>query len=270
MLLLLAPGAFADTRRGKAPPGTPPGAPGAPSPQIQSPFLGLLTEPVPDGKPHAGEGVAVLSVLAGTPAELARIQEGDIVISVGGRPVPDPESFLRAGAALPFDTPASLSLLRGENAVTATLTPTRRSVLTSISADAAQALVERAYVEIKLAAAPRPSTSSPGASLSTPDAASGPGFLGVQVADNPNGPSLEEQGIPRGAMVRDVIPGSAAQGAGIIPGDVITWASGRPVNGAADLTSMVAGMPSGTQVEISVQRGDQQLTLSATLAARNR
>jgi S1-C subfamily serine protease len=88
----------------------------------------------------------------------------------------------------------------------------------------------------------------------------------------------------RGALVVDVTPGSPADKAGLhgsdrqveidgesvrVGGDVVTAINGQPVNGFDDLVAhLVRSTEIGQTVKLTVLRGGQEETISATLVAR--
>lgn len=84
------------------------------------------------------------------------------------------------------------------------------------------------------------------------------GYLGVSTADPTDG--------SRGATVASVAAGSAADQAGIRPGDLITHVGGKAVDGAAALASAVRSHQPGETVELKVVRGGDERTVRATLA----
>jgi S1-C subfamily serine protease len=92
-------------------------------------------------------------------------------------------------------------------------------------------------------------------------------YLGVEVTDET---SQEQQAyglVPAsGALVVSVVAGSPAHAAGIETGDVIVSFNGKAVTSAQGLTNDVQALPSGTSVRLGLYRGQQKLTLSATLA----
>jgi S1-C subfamily serine protease len=51
-------------------------------------------------------------------------------------------------------------------------------------------------------------------------------------------------------------------------GDVVTAVNGNPIGGADDLTTAISSAKPGEKVELTVDRGGNQLTLTATLATR--
>lgn len=98
----------------------------------------------------------------------------------------------------------------------------------------------------------------------------------------PVNPELaEEVGLPvtSGILVQKVYPGTAAEEAGLRPavqrpggewvgGDVITAIDGRALRDVAQLQSYLASRRVGDRVRLTVRRGDQTLTVEATLTAR--
>ncbi len=81
--------------------------------------------------------------------------------------------------------------------------------------------------------------------------------LGVSIADA--GRIAAETGLdlPRGAYVGRVHPGSAAEAAGLRPGDVIVQLAGQPVNDDRDVHRIVGGLRSGTVVDAAIWRDGQ-------------
>lgn len=70
----------------------------------------------------------------------------------------------------------------------------------------------------------------------------------------------------RGALIAAVEPGSAAEAAGLRPGDLVVEIDGRQVTNGADLRNRVGLLRVGTTVELTVIRNASRLTLRATLA----
>ncbi len=91
-------------------------------------------------------------------------------------------------------------------------------------------------------------------------------YLGVEVTDET---AQEQQAyglVPAsGALVVSVVAGSPADTAGIRTGDVIVRFDGKAVTSAQGLTNDVQALSSGTKVPLTLYRGQQKLTLSATL-----
>lgn len=72
----------------------------------------------------------------------------------------------------------------------------------------------------------------------------GTAFLGIQV----QGSAVGATGA--GVLVAGVIPGSAAAGAGLVPGDVITAADGQTIDTADQLTSLLGSRQPGDTVTL--------------------
>jgi S1-C subfamily serine protease len=81
---------------------------------------------------------------------------------------------------------------------------------------------------------------------------------------------LERLAITRtdGAFVVNVLPGSGADDAGLEPGDVIVAVDGEAVADAAGLTDVIAALDPGQRIEVTVERGGEEETFTATLGSR--
>lgn len=94
------------------------------------------------------------------------------------------------------------------------------------------------------------------------------GLLGVQV-----GPVNREMAEalnldrPIGALVNEVNEGSAADKAGIQPGDVILSFDGVTVESSGDLPPLVGSNPPGTEAKVEVSRNGKEKTLTVVLDA---
>jgi S1-C subfamily serine protease len=71
----------------------------------------------------------------------------------------------------------------------------------------------------------------------------------------------------RGATVTEVLAGTAAERAGVRPGDVVVRIEGSRVDGTADLVYEVGRRAPGDVVELRVRRGDERVSLRVTLDA---
>ena len=91
-------------------------------------------------------------------------------------------------------------------------------------------------------------------------------YLGVEVTDETPQEQAAYGLVPSsGALVVSVVSGSPADMAGILTGDVIVDFNGKAVTSAQGLTNDVQGSPSGSTVRLTLYRGQQKLTVSATL-----
>jgi len=94
------------------------------------------------------------------------------------------------------------------------------------------------------------------------------GLLGVQVgAVTREMAEALDLDRPVGALVNDVTEGSAAEKAGIQPGDVILKFDGTTVEAWSDLPPLVGSNPPGTKAEVLVSRNGKEKKFNVTLDA---
>jgi serine protease Do len=74
----------------------------------------------------------------------------------------------------------------------------------------------------------------------------------------------------RGALVTEVESGSAAERAGLRPGDVIVGYDGRAVHGPEELAALVAKTSPGRSVDVSVVRAGARRPVRVTLGKLTR
>lgn len=84
-------------------------------------------------------------------------------------------------------------------------------------------------------------------------------LLGVETGQDP-------EGRP-GALVLNVVSGSAADDAGILTGDLLVGIDGRSTTGGAQLRAQVIGSPPGTTISLDVIREGQRTEVMATLGS---
>ncbi|HSQ37083.1 MAG TPA: trypsin-like peptidase domain-containing protein [Acidimicrobiia bacterium] len=71
-----------------------------------------------------------------------------------------------------------------------------------------------------------------------------------------------------GALISGITTGSPADEAGLQVGDLITEYDGQTIESFTDLGAAVRGSRPGDRVTLTVQRGDQEITVEATLGER--
>jgi serine protease Do len=69
---------------------------------------------------------------------------------------------------------------------------------------------------------------------------------------------------PAGVIVASVTPNSPAAKAGLKPGDIILSADGKPVKTVHDLPRLVAAMPPGQKLEMTLRRSGKEMNVAAT------
>ncbi|MGH8765865.1 MAG: DegQ family serine endoprotease [Burkholderiales bacterium] len=94
------------------------------------------------------------------------------------------------------------------------------------------------------------------------------GRLGVTI-QNVNQALAQSFGLdkPQGALVATVVPGSAADKAGLKTGDVIVSIDGKDIVNSTDLPAAVADKAPGSQVKLALVRKGERREISATLGA---
>ena len=95
-------------------------------------------------------------------------------------------------------------------------------------------------------------------------------FLGVQPTEVT--PEIARQfklSVTSGALVQEVVPGSAAAKAGLKAGDVIVSLAGKPVRSVEDLLAALRQHEPGDRVSVMVVRDSERMDVEATLAGRS-
>jgi serine protease Do/serine protease DegQ len=95
------------------------------------------------------------------------------------------------------------------------------------------------------------------------------GLLGVSISDF-NAETAKAYGVEarEGALVQEVVSGSAAEKAGVQVGDVIVAVDGKTVRSAAELRTTIGVKRSGDKVALDVLRDGKRRTLTAALDER--
>lgn len=94
------------------------------------------------------------------------------------------------------------------------------------------------------------------------------GQLGIEVQDM-NGEVAHNAGLHpnEGALVRQVLPGSAAEQAGILAGDIIVRLNSKAIQSAADVKNIVGNAQIGEKVYMTVLRAGKPRNITLTLTA---
>src|SRR5580704_9623505 len=199
---------------------------------VKRPWLGAkLQEVTPEIAESLGlkrpSGALVASVTADGPAARAGIKTGDLLVSVDGVTIEDPNAFDYRFATKPLGGEAKIGLMRQGKEVVATVP--------------LQALPDtpRNAVEIR--------ARSP--------------FLGVSVANL--SPALADElrldSQTQGVVITNVANGSAAQSLGFQKGDIVVSVNGQAIAKSADLERIASA--GGRQWRITILRGGQQISV---------
>jgi len=92
------------------------------------------------------------------------------------------------------------------------------------------------------------------------------GYLGVMISNIDSG-KAKLYGIDHGVLINKVEPKSAAEKAGLKPGDIIVAVDGVKVTNAGELRNQIAFKGPNAKVAIKVYRNGQYITLNAKLKA---
>lgn len=96
------------------------------------------------------------------------------------------------------------------------------------------------------------------------------GRLGIDIQDlTPDVAEALKLGELRGALIASVEPGSAAAKAGLRTGDVVTAINDRPVHGATDLRNRIGLTPVGSEIHVTVKRGDGERVIPITITSED-
>ena len=172
-------------------------------------------------------GIVLQRVEAGSPAEKAGLQSGDVITSVNGKPVHNGNDLVNPIASTPIGSAVHVTYLRDKKEHDASITV----------ADRTKIFPDR--------------TVNGGGNDNGPT----PAEFGLR---------LEDLGTDRarragyenmkGALVTAVDPASFAEDVGFTRGDVITEVNHAPVNSVAEYRRAVAGLKAGQDVLFKVQR----------------
>jgi serine protease Do len=96
------------------------------------------------------------------------------------------------------------------------------------------------------------------------------GFLGVGIQDltPEKAPFFGLEKDTKGVLIPEVTKDSAAEKAGLKPGDIVIELNGKPVEEAKELQGRVAALKPDTKVELVILRDGKRETITATLSER--
>jgi Do/DeqQ family serine protease len=199
---------------------------------VKRPWLGAkLQDVTPDIADSLGlkrpSGALVASVVADGPAARAGIKTGDLIVSIDGTTVEDPNAFGYRFATKPLGGNAQIGLVRQGREMTLPI--------------ALQSLPDTPTQEIEI------KSRSP--------------FLGATVANLSPALADELRLDPQaeGVVVTNVAEGSAAQSVGFQKGDIVVSVNNQKIGKSADLERIAS--TGGRQWRITIMRGGQQISV---------
>jgi general secretion pathway protein C len=115
---------------------------------------------------------------------------------------------------------------------------------------------------------PVPVAASPSLLGPSPSSTMGRGMSPAQFRTDIGFIPRVDGGRVSGLTVRPIGSGAAFRAAGVHEGDVITAIGGRPVTGQGDFEQLAASVGKGGSVPVTVERGNQTLSLTITIAGQ--
>jgi serine protease Do len=212
-------------------------------------FIGVQIQPVTAEIAEAiglatPAGALVARVDDGTPAARAGIRAGDVITTLGGRPLPSPRDLSRMVADLTPGEKEALTVWRDGGDKDLAITIGNNDEGTQALADAGE------------------KSGKTGQGVPT---------IGVQLGDL-TADMRQSLGLPKaesGAVVEGVTPDKPAADAGLQPGDIILSVNQKPVASASEAKTAVAeaGKAGRKAVLLLVQRQDEQSFVTVPFAA---
>jgi len=199
---------------------------------VKRPWLGAkLQEVTPEIADSLGlkrpSGALVANVATAGPAARAGIKTGDVIVSIDGTIVDDPNSFDYRFATKPLGGSAQVALLRQGHEVAVAV--------------GLQTAPESPREEVEIRAR------SP--------------FLGAKVANL--SPALADElrldSQSQGVVITDVTDGSTAQSIGFRKGDIVLSVNNQKIEKSADLDRVTRA--GGRQWRVTINRGGQQISV---------
>jgi serine protease Do len=202
--------------------------------RVSRPWLGIEIVGIEESDalqkyfPDLKNGVVVNGIEPGAPAAGSDLRAGDVILKIDNIPVSLSREVQREILSKKVGQRVQLELWRnGKIAVVSVNTGEQPDRMTRASN-------RRLRAEPPVRLAP-----------------SAPNY-GLSVEDAPPGVPAE------GVVVREIAPGSAADAAGLLPGDVITDLAGKPVKGKADFDSAMAAADMKRGIMLMINRDGQR------------
>jgi serine protease Do len=178
-------------------------------------------------------GALVAEVVQSGPAAKAGIREGDVVIEFNGKQVKNSRDLPLFAGLIGVGKSVPLTVIRGS---------------------------KRKTLSITLGAFP---DEGPAVAQAEPEAMSGKHAIGLRVSDITQ--ELRSQfklKRQKGAVIKEVKPGSPASRAGLQAGDVVLKLNGKSVRKAREVVESFKALGSGKIVRMQIARGASRLYLA--------
>lgn len=185
------------------------------------------------------QGVIVAQVLPNSPAEAAGIEQGDVILTLDGKPVEDANTFSLHVSEIKPGTQAELGILRSGKRITK---PVTVGEMPEKAGKPAESKVQEEQ-----------------------------GTYGFTVQNLTN-QIMEQLGLApnvTGVVVSEVQPGGAADNAGLQVGDVIQEVNRRRVTNVSEFRNIIQSQPKGRALLLLVRRGENSFFLVIELGEQS-
>ncbi|KUJ74833.1 serine peptidase [Thiomicrospira sp. XS5] len=180
-------------------------------------------------------GALVTSTAKGSAASEAGIEPGDIIVEFAGKTIHKSADLPPVVGNSPVGKPVKVKILRNGDYKTLT---------------------------VRLKALDGTKVASAGGSKSSGLKNTA---LGVKL-EAIDQETLDKLNIPFGVGVSQVQNGSAAQKAGIMPGDILVTVNFKPIKSADDLNKIIGAAPKGRSIPVRIIRGNRSIFLPLMLS----
>lgn len=207
-----------------------------------------------DGKQDTGEGalnqegVLVINVEPDSPAAVAGLRRGSIILEVNGESVNTPQELREAIQQHEAGDTITLTVLNGNEMEEIEATLASAGPYLGVDIGGQSPFPGRGHLDIQPFLPP---------DFEFPRDRDMPRF--------PEGLSPFSENFFAGAFVSYVEPNSPAFDADLQPGDVITEVDSESIDSREQLVEFISQKSPGDAVELTIRRGDETLTISLTL-----
>ena len=224
---------------------------------------------------HDETGVLILSVVPDSPADVAGIVRGDIVLAVDGETIDSVVSFAEAIGALSAGDEIVITVLHGDDTLDLATTLGERAGRTYLGvvpyAEEDLSAEEADVDEANADEANTDEANDKDASDETADEADEED-ADKDEADEPTERRSLRSMMPfgqGGAMIGEVVEGGPAAEAGLVPGDLIVAVDGQDLNDDVDFAELISSYAPGDVVTLTVTNieSNETLEVPVTLGA---
>jgi len=206
------------------------------------------------------QGVEIMSVASGSPAEEAGVRKGDVVVRYGGQRVEGQEQLVRLVRETPVGRKVELAVFRGGSEVNLEVEIGERKVVPKVLFNCGEEPCEIHIPDIKFRSfdfdIPRPRMVMQSR------------LLGAEL-ESIEGQFAEHFGVKEGVLVRSVDANSPASRAGLKAGDVIVEVAGKSVRDAGQIRDAARNTGAQKTVALGVVRNRSRVSLEMEPQARD-